>query len=169
MRVISTTFRNNIEASQSGEVAILFATITHPALEAPITVNSDIVDYLYNGVTYTGTGFHMSLLTDDDNPPTAKAAIPNVDRIIGEAILAANSISPPRLKIEVFAKSDFTDAIPRVAIGTPTVQFSAPELFMRNFAVDAISISADIFSYDLSTEPWPSVRSTKDRLPGLYR
>lgn len=166
-RTISTTFRDSAEAEQTSETFVVMATVTHPNLLVPIRVNSDIVDYIYNGDIYFGVAFAISLLSDDEQPPKAQVMIPNVDQTVGEAILTIST--SPRIKIELFARSDFNSDTPRRAIGIPTVEYSAPELFLRNVTCDAVALTADIFSYDVSTEPWPRIRSTPDLLPGLFR
>lgn len=167
MRTIASTFRTELEASNSSEVVLVFATVTHPDLDVALCFNSDVKNYLYNGQLFLGVAFSISLLSDDINPPQAKVSIPNVDRSIGEAVLGLST--SPRIKIEVFAKSDFTDDDPRVPVGTPIVEYSAPSLFLKNISCDALGFTADIYSYDLASEPWPSIRSTPERLPGLYR
>lgn len=167
MRTLANTFRTSIESSNSSEVVLIFATITHPDLDSTIYLNSDITDYVLNGNTYLGVAFSCSLLTDQIGMPQAKISIPNVDRRIGESVLVLKS--SPQIKLEVYAKSDFSDAIPRVAIGTPSVAYSAPALFLKNVSCDAVGYSADLNSYDLSSEPYPAARSTRERLPGLYR
>lgn len=167
MRTLAGSFRAAIESSNSSEVVLIFATITHPTLIAPIFVNSDIKNYVLGGNTYFGTAMSVSLLSDQISAPSAKISIPNVDRAIGEAVLALRT--SPQIKLEVYARSDFDTSDPRVAIGTPTVEYSAPLLFLRNVSCDALGFTADLNSYDLSSEPWPAIRSTKNRLPGLYR
>jgi len=167
MRTLGTSFRTAIEASNSSEVVLIFATITHPTLVSPIYVNSDIKNYVLGGNTFLGTAMSVSLLSDQISAPSAKISIPNVDRAIGEAVLGLRT--SPQIKLEVYARSDFDNSDPRVAIGTPVVEYSAPLLFLRNVSCDALGFTADLNSYDLSSEPWPAIRSTKNRLPGLYR
>ena len=167
MRTVAGPFRTAIESSNSSEAVLIFATITHPDLFAPIYFNSDIKNYVLGGNTYLGTAMSVSLLSDQTNAPSAKISIPNVDRAIGEAVLELRT--SPQIKLEVHARSDFDGSDPRVAIGTPTAEYSAPLLFLRNVSCDALGFTADLNSYDLSSEPWPAIRSTKDRLPGLYR
>lgn len=163
----NTPFRNSVEASSTAEVYILFATITHPDLSAPIPVNDDIVDYVYKGLLYRGAAFSMSLVTDDDSPPRAQASIQNVDQSIGDAIIAL--ASPPTIKVELLLKSDFTDDLPRQPIGSPQPEYVADMLTLRNVKCDVMTMTADLTGLDLSTEPYPSIRSTQERLPGLYR
>lgn len=168
IRPVSATFRNAVESSASSEVIVLFATITHPSLLAPIAVNSDIVDYVYNGITYFGVAFSLQLLSDDENlPARAQAAIQNVDQAIGAAVLALSD--SPTVKIEILLKSDFDDSDPRQPIGTPTPEYSAPELTLQNVKCDAMALTADLVGFDFTTEPYPAIRSTQDRLPGLFR
>jgi hypothetical protein len=167
MRTLGNNFRTTIESSNSSEVVLLFVTVTHPTLESPIYLNSDIKDYVLNGNTYLGAALTISLLSDQIAAPQAKVSIPNVDRSIGQAVLALTT--SPQIKLELYARSDFDSSDPRQAIGTPTVEYSAPFLFLRNVTCDAVGFTADLLSYDLSSEPWPSIRSTKNRLPGLYR
>jgi hypothetical protein len=167
MRTISAAFRDELEAVNSQDVIVAFATITHPTLDGPITVNSDITDYVYNGLTYLGVGFQLSLVSDDDSPPQARVGIENVDRRIGEALLGISDA--PQIQLQLLKKSDFNNATPRVALGTPTVEYSAPILFLRNVQWDAQQISGDLLSYDLTSEPFPKIRCTPSVTPALFR
>lgn len=163
---ITTAYRDGIEAPSSTEIPVVFATLTHPQLIAPIRVNNDIVDYVYGGETFTGVGFHIKLLTDDDRPPQTQAAIANVDQSIGNLLKSLNS--PLSVKIELLARSDFDSADPRMPIGTPSVQYSAPGLKMRNVSLDAMTITFDITGDDITVEPWPRNRLTRERTPAIF-
>lgn len=165
-RALSTSFRTTLESSNASDLAIIFATVTHPDLETAVTVNSDIMDYVLGGVTFLGAAFNVSLLQDDDAPPVGKVSIPNVDRAIGEAVQLLST--PPKLKLEIYPRSDFDNANPRTPLGTPSVQYSADGLFLRNISCDALGFTADLSTYDIASEPWPAIRSTVNRLPGLF-
>jgi len=167
MRTISATFRDEIESTNGQDVVIIFATITHPALAVPICVNSDVADYVYNGNTYFGTGISISFVSDDDNPPQAKVTVPNVDRRIGEAVLAMTDAA--QIKLELLVKSDFDNSTPRNPIGTPAPEYVAQLMFLRNVQFDAMQFTADILSYDITTEPWPAIRTTPAVTPALFR
>ena len=167
MRTITAGFRDEIESTNGQDVIVIFATVSLPSLETPFYVNSDVTDYVYNGVTYYGVGFSMSFLTDDDNPPQAKVAIPNVDRRIGEALLSITDA--PQLAIVLLTKSDFTNDTPRQQIGTPTPEYTAPLMFLRNVQWDAMQFTADVLSYDIASEPWPRIRTTPADTPALFR
>jgi len=167
MRTISAGFRDEIESTNGQDVIVIFATITHPALESPIYVCSDIVDYVYGGNTYRGAGFSISFVSDDENPPQAKVTLPNVHRKIGEALLAISDA--PQIGLRLLVKSDFTDDDPRQPIGSPSPEYIAAALFLRNVQWDASQFTGDIFSYDISTEPWPKIRTTPTDTPALFR
>lgn len=166
-RNISAGFRDAIEGSQTTETIVLFVTIEHRQLSEPICVNSDIVDYIYNGRRFFGCGFSLSLLNDDDQPARAQCAIENVDQRIGNAVLALPD--SPTIKVEVMVKSDFDNAVPRQPIGTPIVEYSAPFLKLRNVTCTALSLTGDLIGYDPTAENFPAIRTTQDKLPGLYR
>jgi hypothetical protein len=165
-RSLQADFRDALEASFSSEVLVWFATVTHPLLGVPITVNSDVTDYNYNGSLYRGCAFQFTFLADDDQPPRGQIIIENVDQIIGQTLIALTD--SPILHMQLMAKSDFDENFPRNALGTPIVEIDAPLLKLRNVKGGADELTADVYGDDLTTEPWPSTRSTKSRLPGLY-
>lgn len=168
MRNITGAFRAILEQSNSSEVIVIFATITHPSLLQTLYFNSDIIDYSYQSNIYKGVAFSLSLLTDDQNMPArAQVSIQNVDQAIGAAVQAL--ASPPTIGIQIFIKSDFDNGNPRLPISTPGVEFSAQGLKLQNVKADAMTMSADLVGMDLTAEPWPAIRSTQKRLPGLYR
>lgn len=174
-RSLSSDFRSELESSRSGEILVIFATITHKDLLVPIRVNSDLVDYVYQGNTVFGAAFAITLMSDTDQFPRAQVSINNIEnesiddtgRTVGEAIRSLTT--SPRIDIQLFAASDFNEGNPRTPIGTPTIEYQALYLKLRNVKCDVNTMSADLVGNDLSTEPWPSIRSTKDRLPGLFR
>lgn len=181
-RTLSQGYRNELEASRSGEVTLVFASITHPSIVDPIRVVSDVVDYMRIvddlagapvSVRYLGIPFEIELLTDGDAPPRGKITVQNVDQAIGAAI--EDMTDSPRLLLEIIALSDFGNIEmidgrrTRQPVGTPTIEYSAAHLALKNIQGNAISVSADITVYDVQREPWPGIRTTQNRLPGLYR
>lgn len=122
-RSITASFRKAVEANFSGDVDLVFLTISHPSLSDDIRVVMDNRNYSYNGHTYIGFPFDIQLLSDDEQPPKAQLAIQNVDSGIGEAIRTL--VSPPRLKIELLSSADFNpyvfrDALPNVPLSIPS-------------------------------------------------
>src|SRR4030095_6243050 len=95
---VSTSFRLHAEANFSEEVDLCFLTITHPDITA-VRVVWDTKDFIYNGFTWIGFPFDITLRTDDEKPPKATLTIQNVDSQIGETIRTL--VTPPRLKLEL--------------------------------------------------------------------
>lgn len=167
MRVISSTYRTDIESQNGTDVDLIFATITHPLLDGPRCVNSDVADYLYNGNTFFGVGAAISLVSDDDSPPRAQFNVEVVDRRLSAALLAISDA--PAIAIQLLRRTDFDNSIPRNPLATPTVQYNAPMLFLRNVQWNAVTMSGDLGSYDLTTESWPNNRTTPTDTPALFR
>lgn len=184
MRTLTTGFRNSLEKPYSDEIPLIFATITHPNLADVIRLANDVVDYLWTPpspsvgqYTYVGFPFDITILSDSDRAPSATIRLQNVDGKIGTAALQL--ISSPRLTLQILAASDFGDVTAYVkADGSPgkkrteiapTVQYQAPHLRLRNVKGDVMAIEAELWSYDLSQEPYPAIRTTKDNVPGLWR
>lgn len=166
-RPLSTAFRRELEEPRSTEFIVILLTISDTSLKEPIRVANDTVSYIYNGDTYVGFPFEMELLDDTIRLPTGRIRIQNVDRQIGEAILALTD--PPTLTITVLASSDFGPISngAREPLGTPTVEYEATNLIFNNISVNVTEVTGELGSFDMTNEPWPAIRSTADRLPGL--
>lgn len=182
MRSISTSFRNSLEDRHNPELILVFATISHPNLYEPIRVVCEdvegvsynangIINYKWNGDLYYGCPFSFSLLTDDEQPPRSKLTIHNVDRKIGQAILAIDS--SPRFRFSILKSSDFGSSYDsdnaRTPTGTPEIEYDADYLYLRDVSGDQSVITADIVTFDIENEPCPALRATQDVTPCLYR
>lgn len=182
MRQISTSFRNEIEASSSSGLLLVFATITHASFTEDVRIvaedqkgcsfyNGQIVNYRYGGDLFLGCPFAITLLSDDERPPRAQIVIPDPSRRLGLAVLALTD--SPMITFEVLKLSDFSSAIDadnaRNPVGTPVVEYSATELYLRNVRGDVLQVEAQLSTYDVIGEPWPYIRSVKSVLPGLFR
>lgn len=169
-RSISTSLRRALEEPRSQEYVAILLEITHPQLINTIRIANDVVDYEYAGNYYIGFPFEIDLVGDNARTPRGQLRIQNVDRRIGEAVLEL--VTPPGLSIMLFAQSDFHDTESgndrlRVAISGIVPEYEAHHLVFGNVGGDATAISGDIISYDMSNEPWPGIRTTAERLPGL--
>lgn len=173
MRTLSSTYRNALEASASGVNLPIFLKLTD-GVGAPVRVVSDTVDYLWaEGAIdlqrYQGFPFMIEVLGDDGRPPRGRLTIQNVDARIGARVQALSEA--PGATITLLSSDDFGaatgDPKTRSPLGTPVIEYQALHLALRNISVDALAVSADIVSYDYTSEPWPQIRSTPDLLPGL--
>ena len=156
-RSISQLLLQELYAPRTGEIPLLFLELDHSEIIDPIRVVNDIKDYVYLTNTYIGCPFNFNLMSDDETrQPRAQISIQNVDRTICNTILASNQF-------------DLT-ADPRTEISSPSViEYEADFLTIKNISVSVAAITGTIESFDFTREPWPFVRATKERLPGLFR
>lgn len=167
-RSLSTTFRSNIEDPHADDPAVVFLTFSHDDWADDYRFCWDTKDFVLDGETYLGFPFALELLTDSEDAPSGRLAVQNVDRMIGEAV--RDLTDSPTLQIDVYAASDWDlTADPRTPLGTPTLQYSAANLYLREVSVDVAAVEAFLRSWDFVREPWPSKRATQTDLSGLYR
>lgn len=181
-RGVSTAFRLAEDAQATGDVILIFVTISHPTLVDPIRVvsedeggvsyfNGAVVNYRYDGNLYLGCPFKLTFVTDNDQPAQAQVTVPNVDRVIGEKVLGLTS--PPTFDIAVMMASNFDDLYDednaRNPIGTPDIDVEANFLFLRNVKGNVMQLTGDLMTYDIGNEPYPPIRTIKSKTPALYR
>lgn len=169
-RVISAELRRALEEPRSAEYVVVLLEITHQLLGQPIRVANDTVSYNFEGNSYVGFPFELEIVTDSNSVPRGQLSIQNVDRRIGEAVV--NLTSPPSVRIILLANADFENTLNADNEREPVSDEIEPEyealgLVFGNISVDAMTVSGELLSYDMSNEPWPAIRSTADRLPGL--
>jgi hypothetical protein len=182
-RVLSTAFRKSVEMRDSPALIVCFVTITHPELTSPIYIASEdasgisrssdgvIINYNLDGHLHIGLPFFFDLVSDNDQAPVARMAIPDVERSVGLALLAI--VEAPVLTLEVCSSADFGTSLDgsnaRSPLGSPTPRiYTAPFLRMRNINSDQVMLQSDLQSFDFTSEPWPYHRVTKDIVPGAY-
>lgn len=178
-RTLTAARRLDLDSPYSGDVELVFLTATHAQLANAIRVVNDAalpkgqpIEYQRGSYNWLGLPFNIILPTDtDQGPPRARIEIPNVDRKVGE--LFALIDDSPRITLEVIVASQFTRLNPPNEhvwyAAAPSVDYTADWLRLANVQVDAMMCAAEFVGPDLTTEPWPDLRATKGRLPGLYR
>jgi len=168
MRVIAATVRDDLERETSPYAILGFLTVEHPSLPVPLRLVSDVIDYVWGGVTWTGMPFDFAQLSDDETAATAEIRVQNVDRRIGQALRAL----PDRatLRLDILTSADFDLAVePRAEIGTALAIYSFSHVELVDVTANPVEISGSVFLRDPTQEPWPGVSATQSRLPGLYR
>lgn len=167
-RILPASFKTSFGGSNSLDLLVLFATVTHSSFASTIRLNSDDADYVYGGNTFLGVSLDVQLVSDDDQPPRATLGMMNVDRVVSNALLGLTTA--PIIKLELLSSVDFNTNTPRTPIGTPNVIYTADNLRMTNVQGDVLMVTADLGAIlDPASEPWPGITGTKARLPGLFR
>jgi hypothetical protein len=181
MRPLPLDVRRDLTSPSNGEVYLIACTIEHADLTTLRVISEGVngvshwnglpVNYTFDGATYLGCPFEISLLTDNESPPRAKFAIFDADRAVGRYFIGLTQ--SPRLKIEILRASDFgaiddtTNA--RTATGSPRRIYRASNLRLTSITGDPVSVSGEIKTYDPRSEPWPKQRAHQTLLPGIYR
>lgn len=160
--------RAQIEAEHAPDALLAFLTISHPGLADPLRVVSDVMDYLRDGHLYQGVPFGFRLLTDADGSPVTELRLANADRRLGEALRGFTG--RPVVALELCSSADFDLSLnPRAPLGAVSVIYGFSHFTMADVDVGPMEITGQVMLQDYSVEPWPSVRGTQDRLPGLFR
>ena len=148
-----------------------FLTIDHPNIADPIRVVSDYFDYEIDGNLFVAMPFEVLPLTDNDQSPSAELRVQNIDRRIGQAV--EKDMDGRRAIVSAVAHSseDFDLSVdPRVPLDAldlpPIYKFEQFEL--ADVRGNALELTGRITLIDITQEPWPFLRATSDRFPGLF-
>lgn len=157
----------DIYAESSQHALLAFAQITHPRLETPLRVVSDVLDYEWNSVLWTAVPFEFSMVTDDDAAPYAQITLQNVDRRIGQTLRSITERAV--ISIWVLTSADFDLTLdPREPLGTVTPLYQFLNYDLTDVTIDAFQVSGRVSLRDYSQEPYPGIRATESRFPGLF-
>lgn len=167
-RTITTEIQGDLLAQASPHALLGFLTIRHRNLVEPIRIVSDPISYQVGGDLYLGCPFEFLLLTDEDQHPTTRLRVQNVDRRIGEAIRTVSDRATVMLEARSTAEFDLS-VRPRVEIGTSSVIYGFRHFELIEVTVTPLEVSGTLMLRDYSQEPWPGKRATQSRCPGLFR
>lgn len=161
----SKTFFSAVHGRSIEEVFVLLLTITHEGLEAPIRVCNDTRDLLdvgargviSQGQEFIYIPFDVKLPNlEQDTIPTSKIIVDNIDRSMIVAIDAITT--PPDVRMQIALSSD-----------PDIIEYDLQGFVLNNISYDVLTIEADLTVEYFMSEPYPSVRFTPSRFPGLFR
>ncbi|OFX06354.1 MAG: hypothetical protein A3E78_11695 [Alphaproteobacteria bacterium RIFCSPHIGHO2_12_FULL_63_12] len=156
-RSISTAFRTAIERQHSDDAALELVWIQHPDLIEAMGFANNTEDVVSNGRTYLGFPFELTRPDESDGQALGSISIQNVDREIGDEVLALDG--PLTISLYVVLADDPNE-----------IEIAIEDLVLRGVEGDAMTISGDIgLRYDLATIAYPGLRATQVRCPGLWR
>ncbi len=166
-RAIPLATLQALEAASSDEALIVFVTVTHETIDAPIRLVLDHADYLRNGALHRAAPFRLDLVNDDDRPPRSRFAFPAVNR---EALTRLAAVTAPaRVDFEILAASAFDlSAAPRTERPGAAPLYAAHHLFLTDVTVDAETCSGTLRGWDYRQEMWPNVLATEALTPGVW-
>ena len=153
-RVIDEAIKARV-ARDGQDLFVEFAEVWTEADKSDVLrVANDIVDHVSNGNTYIGFPFELALLSDDGNLPTAKFALQNIDRRIGEYFFTTKK------EIQFKLGGAFADE-------PDTWNYSVDGLVLRSVSISLQSVSGTIVTKVNSQEVFPWPRANPQLFPGL--
>lgn len=156
MRTVSTTAREGMYASQTGEIFLVILEIDHPDLAQPIRVVNNNEAIVSNGDTYLATAFSFILPAQEDGKiSNSSLTIDNVDRTIVEVIRTITSF--PTVAASVILASD------------PDVIEAGPFDFqLRNVNYNRNSVTGDLIYESFLRDNLGTVKYKNINFPGLF-
>jgi len=170
-RALAPSIAEDNDRPDSPHAHVWFVEIDHPNIVGTVRVVSDIFEYEIDGKTYAAAPFQASPVTDSDAPPSAEIVMENISRQVSAAL--ENDTAGTRATITAVAHSsaDFDLSVePRVPLapGSPPEVYAFRQFELNDVSADVAELKARISLVDIATEPWPSLRATSDRFPGLF-
>lgn len=165
---LTTAQKTELERVASPHAMLSFIRISHSALDDDIRIVNDVLSFVRGGEEWTAVAdLDPRLVSDSEGIPRTVLTVPNVDRRIGEALLATSERAI--VSVEVLSSADFDLSVdPRTEVGTAAVYHAYYNFEIQDVSVDDMQVEATIILRDYSQEPWPFVVATEDRLPGLF-
>ena len=153
-RGLSKTALNEINALSTGEAFLFLMTIVHDSGTVRVVNNNE--DVLSRGNIFTAYPFAIVLNADDeDTLPVIQLSIDNVDRLLVEAVRAAQTA--PIVQLELILSS-FPDI----------VEISIPDMALRNVSYNAITMTGTLYVGDILNQRYPEGSVTPQLYGGLF-
>ena len=165
-RSLSLTFREAINAQQTGEVAIYLLTITHPDAAGPLRLSSDPTERVsdvplsYKTVSRSNDYVFVPMAIQwpdetDMAAPRAAIRIAGANRVATELVREFNT--PAKMIIETV-----------LASAPDTVEFATPELDIISARLTSGDIILDVALNSMEQEPYPAHNFHPSSNPGLF-
>jgi len=156
VRTLSSADIQAMNASETGQAYLCLIKISHPNLPLPITVTSDAVPTVSNGVTFVPFPFVFQIPDDRaDQLPIAKLQIDNTDLSIINAIRSVGNV-PLTVQMQI------------VLAATPNTIEAQWTMNMRNVNWDAAQVTMDLRFDEILDEPFPGDLVTPSTLPAVF-
>lgn len=177
-RTLTGAFKSGMLNPERTVYGVVFAALTHPKMTGIYVVNDFThvnastqrpVPYSYASKSWTAYPFDLPIFSDTKEVPQTRLRIQNVDRRIGNTLMAISD--PIKVAITVLSSADFVlngSGTSMDPIGAPAVQYSAPLAYLRNVRWDRNDVTGELRPFDPSREPYPFIRGTPEVAPGLW-
>ncbi len=158
-RTLSSLMKSAANAQETEEVLLALVTITHTQiLGGPLRLVQDMQNLTSNGNVYTAFPFQVTLPEDnDEGVPRVSLIIDNVSQEIMAALKTLPPNQPPTVTVDLVLASQ-----------PNTVEFSIPNLTLRNVSADMLTIEGDLRMDEEDLIPFPEGSLTPQDFPGLF-
>jgi hypothetical protein len=154
-RSVSNAFWEQVTKRDGDDPYMAAVDISHPVLSDPIRVICNDVDVTIDGNNYIGMFFDLKLPGETDQTTKGELVVQNVDQRIGRVLKTMTDWAT--LRIFTVLRSD-----------PSTTQQDYRHLTLRKVKVNALTASGEVWGHDISGEPCPARRATKEATPGLW-
>lgn len=151
---ISNAFRTAVLGLTSDEVAITLLTFSGDGFTT-IRVCDNDSNITSGGNTYIAYPFTIDLPGDGEGAPIARVRIANVSEEIGEAVDAATGQVTVRIDLILASAPD-------------TMEKTFLGLELRNVTRNNLTVEGEIQAAQFVAEPYPYIRVTPGRFPGMF-
>ena len=156
-RSISNTFKTAIFKQETSEIFHVLLEINHSSLGTPLRFANNTENVTSNSNVYTAFPFKIDFPPGDrdDQVPTIRLSICNVDRTIVEAI--RNMTSAPTVDVSIVLESD-----------PDTVEVGPLQFTLKNVVYDALIVEGELGFEDILNEGFPKDSFTPNEFPALF-
>ena len=146
----------SLMAEATREIWLRLLTISHADWPTPIRLVDDTVDIVSRGTTFTAYGFEIAPAPEvPDQLPRIEMVVDNVGQLLTAALESLQS--PPTVMIEIIMAS------------SPDTLERGPWVYQVNqIQYDASHVRAELNYEPLVAEPFPWLRFTPTKFPGLF-
>jgi|GEM_PF-1195077 len=158
-RVLSPQALQSMLAENTGDVVVATLKIIHSDLNEDLRIVSNTENITFDGEEYEGLLFSASLPKDtDDEVPTVRISIDNVDPVIVQTIRSISS--PPLMELGVLLiKTD----------GTMSMEYGPASFRMNQAEWDSLICEAHLgYEADYLNEPAQADHYDPTTHPGLF-
>lgn len=151
--MVTSTFRDELFASETGDGLLDLITIDHTDLTSPYRFCNDVVDVTSRGNTYQGFPFTIQLPDEANGElPIAELSIDNVDRIIVDTIRSVTGDVILTYELVMFNDPETVEIGP-YEFRIQSVSYNASTITARLQFEQALDRKFPRFAYDPSVAP----------------
>ena len=158
MRTLSTSFRQETNAQQTGDVYLTLLEIDYTSNEGdPLRFVNNYVQIVYDGDTYLPLAFNFIMPQDGENNRSASIELDNVDTRVAEFLLGA-SVEQITVTERLIDASDTEDIIVEIT----------REYNLRNVTITRTIVSGELVYMQHLQDAFPKLRKTPAKFPGVF-